>query len=193
MGARSQTRIANMAIARLGSAKRILDIEANDPIAKIVLTTWDANLEEVLAAHPWNFATLRFALGADAQAPAFGYAYAYTPPSGFLRWIPKDECGDAFPGVREGGKILTNCMPPIKTWFIMRIDDVTQWSPSFISALADRITVDIGPAITGDPDTAAARMALYEKSLPAAKRLEGMERAPEDTHRNHYSWLDSRN
>lgn len=192
MAARSQTKLVNLALSRLGTAARITDIDDGSSISNAALATWDANLEEVLVAHPWNFATLRFALGADVDAPAYGFDYAYTLPSENLRWIPEDEDGEPFPGVCEGGKILTNEAAPINVRCICRIDDLNQWSPQAYSALADRVAVDVGPSATGDPDMATKRLAIYRASLTEAKRLDGMETVPEDLSDNSYSWLDAR-
>lgn len=192
MAGRSQTKLVNLALGKLGLATRITAIDDGSAIANAALTAWDPNIEEVLAAHPWNFNTLRFSIGADVAAPAWGYAYAYTLPSESLRWIPEDEDGDAFPGILEGRKILTDEPAPINIRCICRVLDLDQWSPAAYAVLADRMTVDVGPAATGDPDTASKRLQIYRLSLAEARRLDGMETVPEDRADNGYSWLDSR-
>src|SRR4051812_14590513 len=105
----SQVEICNRALQKLG-AKRIAAITEDSVNGRACNLAYTAVLESELQDHPWSFAIERFALSADATAPAWGRARSFTLPSNHLRLCapyPEDNYAER-DWIIEGNKILTD-------------------------------------------------------------------------------------
>ena len=76
--------LCNLALARLGEA-RVYDLTEDQFVAVQCARQFPLAAEEVLRSHRWNFASARVALSRLAEAPAFGFKYAYALPTDCLR------------------------------------------------------------------------------------------------------------
>lgn len=191
----SRTSIVNLALARIGTSKRISSIDEGTPIANAALTVFDPSLRAVLAAHPWNFATTRASLPADADAPAFGYAYKYTLPGECLRWLPPERDEDVyFEGEEESGAILTDSEAPLSVRYIRLVEDAALWSPEFEQALAYRIGLDMAYAVTALAEMSELTERGFEKALREAKRLDSRRtrRPSRGSTNDGFTWLTER-
>ncbi|ARS27615.1 hypothetical protein [Sphingomonas sp. KC8] len=206
--ARSQTNVVNLALVKLGSSTRILSLEEGSAVANAARTAWDTVLEATLASHPWNFAIRRKALGADAAAPAFGYARSFTLPPDCLRWLPQEEMRRISPiwpidddGVdycgggntrREGNKLLSNRAAPLPIIYIGREDNPAMWSPGFVMTQSASLAVELCEAVTGSSEIDTKLERRLNGWIAEGKRLDGMETPPEDMGDiGGYSWLDA--
>ena len=71
-----QLKICNMALSYLGISPLIV-LDSTTVEGPKILNAWDVVLDEVLAEHPWRFATKRSALAQLATSPVGGWLYAY--------------------------------------------------------------------------------------------------------------------
>jgi len=144
--------------------------------------------DELLRAHPWNFATVRASLTEDATKPLWGFAKQFTLPGGWLRVIEVDD--PARDGWRvEGGKILTSIRTPtLDIRYTQRIEDVLEMDPSFREALSAALAFDAAEAITGERRPFLASVA-HGRLLKAAA-LDGLE--PERVIEDEGVWNDAR-
>ncbi len=78
--------ICNSALIKLG-ASTILSLTEGSKNANLCNEQYEKLRDDLLRAHPWNFAAARQKLARLADAPAFGFAYAYQLPAAFLRAI----------------------------------------------------------------------------------------------------------
>jgi hypothetical protein len=157
----SATDIANAALTRLGAA-RITDVaDTAKEHARVMLAAIPIARDRLLAAYRWAFAMKRVSLPADADAPDWGFDFAYTLPADFLRI---DQVGDQYVGADmsdyrntdaadfsiESGKILTNLSAPLPIRYIRRVllaeSDIL--SPHFTAALALLLASDTCMRIT---------------------------------------------
>lgn len=79
--------IANLALQRLGARGTISALTENIPNAIKVNTVWEPVFMEVLSERDWNFAKLRVRINQVTTAPLYGYAYAYSMPTDYLRLV----------------------------------------------------------------------------------------------------------
>lgn len=85
----------NLALLQIG-ALPITSLAENSPNAIKANMVWQYIRDEVLQARDWKFAVSRVALSRNATAPLYGYLYAYTMPTEFLRlkrWRNTDSRG----------------------------------------------------------------------------------------------------
>ncbi|NIJ34336.1 hypothetical protein [Sphingomonas oligoaromativorans] len=172
----SQTRIVNRALSLLGTAQRIASITDNTPLAKAALAVWDDARDGCLAEHPWNFAIGRAQLAASADAPTFGYDFAYALPADHLRWLPPAP-GDRgyFKAEQEGNLLLSSADAPLNIRYIRRVEDLSIWSIGFIVVMGHRLAWDMVDAASGGIEGLAQRMQQrYEIELDRAKRQDAL-------------------
>lgn len=162
MSAHTKTSICNSMLRALGLPALVVDAESGAAQAyddaQAVVDAYDARIGRVLRSHPWNFALRRVELEADEDAPAFGYAYQYTPPSDWVRvWsLDKDTYGDD-PDYRvEGGKILTNYPAPLKVLGIERVEDPSLFDDDFAEALVSEGAAKAALSVLGSKEAARA-------------------------------------
>jgi hypothetical protein len=176
----SETEIVNMALTKNGTS-RINSLSDNTEAAKIMRAIYSITLDAVLQAYPWNFAIKRAVLAPDADAPVWGYNYAYTMPADFLSLISiKDDPEYSF----EGGKILTNDGPALYMLYISRVTNTGEYSPVFINAFSSKLAAESVEPITQSNSKRATLEALYEKALDEAYMADAQEnqlqKLPED-------------
>lgn len=169
----SVTEIANLALSKLGPGGGYLtDFDTDQTVqAQSARRTYVAMRDLVLEAFGWRFARKRDALAADTATPEWGFDLRYAVPSDFLRILSiEDYDGDY---EVEGGYILTDSEAPLNIRYIARITDTSQFSPSFVDALATRWAAELAPTITKSKSQRQDLLTEYERvALPRAVRVE---------------------
>lgn len=156
----TQTEIANIALLKLGK-NPITNIEDNvDHYAAIIRQMWPLLRDSELRGHAWLFAIKRDSLPALADAPAFGYPYAYQIPADLLRLISVNGesalinlapfNAEAYSRWQlEGHQILSHYQSPINVRYVSRQENATLWDSSFINLFACRLAAELSNKISG--------------------------------------------
>lgn len=172
----SQVDIYNRALSRLG-VRRVTDIDEESAAARACNAAWDMVRDEVLRAHPWNFATARASLAADSDEPEFEYDYQYTLPAGCLRVLEADT--DDWPWVVEGRRILTDTTAPLDIRYIDRVEDTEQYDAGFVSAVSQRLAAEISQELISASGAQQDNlMNVYRRILKQATSTDAMESSP---------------
>lgn len=169
--------IANLALVTLGEEEGLITLSQDTRAARAILAVFDLLRDAVLRAHPWNFAMTREALPALANAPVFGYAYAYQLPADWVRFI---EPQDYEPFAIEGGMVLTDCPPPLHIRYVRRVTDTGLFDALFVQALAARIAAQVAQRLTGSDSIRRTAMDAYTAAITEAKGVDGRENPPDD-------------
>lgn len=193
--------ICNRALDLLG-ANPIASLEDDAAAARWLARNWTAARDATLAAYPWNCAMRRAVLAADAAAPAWGHARAFTLPEGpESATVPAyclraravlggwPEPGGA-PWKVEGRKILTDLTAPLYVRYTARVEDPAQFDAELADALALRLAADAAVAITGNAELAKAMRDAFAGVLRAARLSDAQEDTPEDATAD--DWLNAR-
>lgn len=191
----TRTGTVNLALTRLGTSRRITGLDEGTALANTAGAVFDAALRAVLAAHPWNFATTRASLPADADAPAFGYERRFTLPGDCVRWLPPEQSEDIyFEGEEEGGAILTDAEAPLPVRYVKLETDAALWSPEFEQVLAYRLALDLAYAVTALAEQSKLSEDGYVAALREGRRIDSRRsRRPErNTTNDGYTWLTER-
>lgn len=184
----SVIQIANRALTKLG-ASRIISLGDDNKQSRAILSCFDDLRDDELRSHRWSFAMKRTSVAADSAAPAFGFNYAYSLPTDFLRL---DMVNDEFPAVVmdnyigvetneytiEGNKILANIAAPLKLRYIARIEDPNMWDINFREALACRIAAEICEDLTQSNQKRELAWNEYKQAVSRAVRTNAIEKPP---------------
>lgn len=172
----SKVSICNSALSKLG-AERITSLTEDSRTASACNEQFDKLRDEVLAAHPWNFATKRASLAQTSTTPEFDYDLEYQLPSDCLRVIGTNNDYDD-PWVVENGKLLTNATE-VKIKYIFRNEDVHTYSPNFQEALALRIAADLAYNINQSVTQVELLTNMYERFIKKCRSFDAQEGTPQ--------------
>lgn len=170
----SKVSISNLALTILG-ADRITSIDDNSENARRLNTIYDYCVDDVLRAHPWNFAIQRQLLALLATTPIFEYSYEFQLPGDCLRPIEISDGTSIITDFKvEGRKILCD-NSSIYIKYISRITDPNQYTSQFIFVLSSRLAAEIAYAVTNNKSTANQIFELYAARLQQAKGTDAQE------------------
>jgi len=184
--ASSEVEICNSALIKVG-ADRIISLTDDTERARVVAEQYPKARDEMLRAHPWNFAIARVELGSTGT-PEFEFDNEFLLPSDCLR-VLKTDLGDDDEYKIEGRKLLTN-NSSIKIKYIKRITDVSMFDASFTEVLAIRLAYDIAYRITNSSTQATALYQLYSLALRDARSFDAQEGSADRIISD--EWLNSR-
>lgn len=183
----SEAAICNVALARIGHTLFIDTLDDASAEAEVCKRLYPACRDEVLETQHWPFATRRYKPAAilattlDLGDVPSGWAYAFAlPADGIPNGIQRIESGltveredQAVPyDVEYDNKtqqniLLANAATP-EIVYTMRLLDTKRFSPSFDSAVAWRLAIDLILPLRKDPQTAIRVMAAYKDAIGKA-------------------------
>lgn len=183
------TQIANQALGILGPGSGYLTDLATDTTTagQALNRTYELVRDEVLEAHPWNFAVTRAELAADVTTPEWGFDYQYTLPANCLRFLSM--YGEKVEYQIEGDKLLCDESGPLNIRYIKRETDTSKYSPTFVSALAARWAFQIAGTIESRL-TPAQIWEIYERMMGTARRADAQSNPSEEMPDG--DWLNAR-
>jgi hypothetical protein len=191
----SETRICNLALAKLG-ANRISALTENSVEAKYCNIQYEPTRDAMLRSHWWRFATKRATLSQDTNTPDFGWSYQYELPSDFLRMMHVHLDGNTpntetlYSYTVEGNLILSN-ESTMEIRYIARITDVTEFDPLFVQVLAQQLALNLAMPLSKGPKLTQAlqqEMQVLMQQVRAIDRQETNTTGREDMG----TWNDAR-
>lgn len=166
------TQICNLALGKLGPASGFLAALDTDQTvaAQACRRVYEPMRDEVTEIFPWRFARRRALLPADTNVPAWGYTAQFVLPSDFLRLLSMMNTAEDYE--LEGGVLMSNDAAPLYIRYLARVTDTSQFSPTFVSALACRIAIEICETITKSTTKKQGLAQEYSALLKQAKHVE---------------------
>lgn len=183
--------IVNAALIRLGETTITALADDLKP-ARLANEIYADVRDAVTRAHPWNFALARAELAANANAPTWGYAYAYdlpVEPDHCLRVLTVDGERDGRWTI-EGRQIVSNLPSPIRILYLRRISEPDDTDPLFREALSARLARELAEPLGKSTSLQQAMGNLYEAKLREARSADGQEGTPEILSAD--TWLTAR-
>jgi hypothetical protein len=172
----SETSIANGALVCLG-LRRINSLNEPTRNARALRDRFDDVRDEVLRMVPWNFATRRTQIAADATAPLYGFHSQYTLPADCLRVIDVDN-PFGYAWRVEGRKLLFAGPSPISIEYTAKITDVMQMDVLFRQAFSASLAVDVAELLTGSSLKLRDCFRQMAMLMERAATVNGQERSP---------------
>lgn len=167
----TEVEIANSALTKVG-ADVISSLNQNVRQAKILKRIFYLVRDDVLRAHPWNFAIKRATIYPNGSTPGFGYDYEYDLPNDCLRVLDTDPEYAKF--VIEGRKLLTN-YEEIGIRYIYRNEDPSSWDACFAEAFAWRLARELSYALAQSSALTELCTKGYQAALSEARSIDGAE------------------
>ena len=191
--------IGNMALIRLKQEPSITNLDPpKTDVENLVAEVITSIRRAALRAYPWNFAIKRLAITADAVAPEFGYAKAFTFPSDFLRYLTRHDT-EGFVIIKdrenyqiEKGKLLLNDedQTTVRIRYIYDHTIVAQWDPLFVEVMVLELAIALASNFTGGKGWVASLKQDLLRAQTQARAIDGQERPP--VRREHSNWVRSR-
>ena len=177
----SESQIANLAAARIGSETRITSLDDNRPLARTLSAVWDIERKATLRDGAFNFAARRGALPqidiADI-ATIYPYQAAFELPSDALRLIEvlNLEVRDSYQ--LEGKMILADTTGPLYARWIIDVTEPALWDDAFAEAFACRLAWKCGRKVIGANFDTNGAWQEYQAAIGAAKGVDAKENPP---------------
>ncbi|MDR0803715.1 MAG: hypothetical protein LBO08_01320 [Rickettsiales bacterium] len=154
----TQIDLISLALLKLGE-KPIAALDENSAAAMLAAAVWDMTIDNLTAAHPWRFATMKYDLTRSASG---GFAI----PTDVLRIISCSESNFEI----IGNEIFT-AAENIKIIAIAKKS--CEFFPShFIGVAATKLAMEFCMPLTGDQNLFRTLSGLYELELANAKFID---------------------
>lgn len=171
----SKTEIANRALIKLGQP-RVSNIETDSSSAAVTLNQiYSSVLQSCLQMYPWNFSVTRTDLAPDANAPSWGFNYAFTLPTDYLQLL---EVKDDVEFRVEGGKILCDGEDVLYIKYVANITDTALFPPVFVEFFAQQLAIEASDRITDDDNLKANLMSQMSGIMQRAMATNAIENRP---------------
>ena len=175
----SEIQVANAALLRIGE-QPIQSFTADGGRAPLANATFAIYRDALLRSHPWNFAMERQDLAADATAPVWEYAYAYTRSGDpYDLRVLKVEDPDNYGFKIEGRKIVTDLGPPLNVVYLKRVTDPYQWDSLFAEAFISKLAMEWAEPCAKDAELIEKITKEFEAKIQAAFGVDGQEGSTE--------------
>lgn len=166
--------VSNLALTILG-ADRITSLEDNSENARRLLALYLPCLEDLLRAHPWNFAIQRATLARLATTPMFEYDYEFQLPGDCLRVLEVSDGTSLITDYKIEGKKLLSDKTDVYIKYITNVTDANVYTSQFIMVLSARLAAEIAYAVTNNKATAKEIADIYDARLQMAKATDAQE------------------
>jgi hypothetical protein len=197
----TETELVNAALRKGGGAKRILSLTDSVGSAGIASDVLASERDDLLRSAVWNFAITRAKLAQLSTLPVFGWSYAYSLPSDWIRVVSvhDNEAGTgAVPyrieSVEQGDGSFVNVIvsdaSDIYLRYCRQITDPNLMTASFRQVLILRMAKIFAISIAKSNPLFQALDAEEQRAYRQARSIDGIEDFPET--RPEGSWATSR-
>jgi len=171
----SVVEVCNKALDKLGHGA-ITSLNDGTKAANLCLRSWEMVRDEMLRAHPWNFAVKRLALAPSDETPAWGFSYAFPIPSDYLRMIEILDSAQ-FNHQIESNNILCD-ETVLYVRYIYKVTDPNQYDSMFVDVVATRLAIELCEPLTQSNTKKNELIKDLDAALTNAKRVDGQENPP---------------
>lgn len=148
----------NRALRLLGG-ETIISLDPEDsPTAAVAVEIYDPTVREMLAKHPWRFATARIQLAEVVEDLPAGspWTHQYAIPTSTLRLVRTDQTSARFElfAAPTGSQLRMYTDEPVVWADVTRVVDDTLFPPMFAKALVMRLAAELAMPVTRRIDIA---------------------------------------
>lgn len=187
MPAISDVLICNKGLIKIG-VDRIGSFTDGSKAANILTEQYTILRDEVLEAHPWNFAIKRATL-AEVAITHNEFAHVFQLPADCLRVVKTDLTeGETY---KVEGKYLVTDAGNVDIEYISRMEDPSFYSFHFIESLASRIAFELCYSFTQSATLQKQKMDEYERGIRLARSFDAQGGGTPDRIQAN-TWLNSR-
>lgn len=190
--------LVNRALHKLGQ-KEIAALTDDSKAARLANDTFDEYRDDLLRAHPWNFASVRHEItNANATAPEWGYDNAFDLPTSSpvaLRVLSvngENEHSQRWKveSANDVLSIVTDISEPLEVLLIQQVTDPDLMEPMFREVLVSKLAFEWAESLTGMTEVRDRMERDYIGKLALARSIDGQEGIPDRFESD--EWLDVR-
>jgi len=188
--------ICNIALTTHLGANSISSFDEDTREGLLARTSYNEIRDEVLRAHPWNCATRRASIPANATAPEWGFDFAYQIPNDCLRVLEVNGeqagvgGGEGWLWQVEENTIVTDLSSPLEIRYIFRNVTVSRYDAELVNALALRLALAWTEPLVKAANLKQAMFDLYREAITSARGSDGQEGSPKRIQSS--SWINVR-
>lgn len=194
--ASSEVEICNSALVKLGE-ERISSLDDPGKAARTCKRQYPLKRDQLLEDYNWTFAIKRIALSADGADPEFGFEARFLLPADCLRFLglydpnalPVNYTGTNIAHKIEGRYLLLDDTAA-NIFYIQRVTNVLEFSPSFAEALACFLAWDMAYDLTGSSTREQRLEAMFAHAIRRARFTQAIQGQPELIEAS--EWMDAR-
>ncbi|XPV77045.1 MAG: hypothetical protein ACNI27_03755 [Desulfovibrio sp.] len=181
--ATSKVKICNRALAMIGEAARIINLDESSETARLCRLMYEDLLHAVLEEHPWGFAHCRKDLGGPVlPAPAFGFRFAYQVPNDCIKVLEiYDSKGtqikEEMSWEREGDRLVIDVPNRIFIKYTRKVEDAGLYPPLFVEALVARLSAELSEPLAKQNSLTDRLWGIYNRKIARAKSSSAREQA----------------
>ena len=152
--------------------------DRDDSRTQIAIKIYENARDEVLAAHPWNFAIKRSGQLSAGTGPLFGYTNAWTLPADCLRVLEVyDSVGVWYSGGWdiEAGQLISDMDNAPQIRYIFRNTSTTNFSAHFTNALMYNLASKLAGVLVNQPTLVQPNYDLYVRAIAEARLTDDKE------------------
>lgn len=181
--ATSEVEICASALDKLG-AGTLSSLDDDSKEARLCKRAYPRLRDELLRAHPWNFAITRIEVAPIAEKPIYEFDNQFLIPDDALRILSLDfninPTTSEIPWSVEfnttlGKKVILCNQSSLKIKYIRKVTDVSMFDPIFAEVLAWRIAADLAYPLVQSSALAQGVFQTYLIMIRDARSFDGQE------------------
>lgn len=167
--------ICNEALIGIGEDTIVALTDDNKP-ARLLTRLYERSRDQLLRAHPWNFATARVALAQNTGTPVYEYSLAYQLPQDCLRVLDIDASLDYIePDYAVEGDQLLCDYTAVSIKYIKRITDPNIMSADFRTLLSAFLSKKLAIPLTDSRTRYNDAKDNYDEELMRVRHTDAIE------------------
>lgn len=159
----------------LSQSREISDADiaaGNSAEARWFARRFEPAVRSLLRAHVWSFAKTTTEVTAASADDKYGYSYAYTIPSTYLRLLPVTHngkpTGQRVPHKIENGVLYCDNAGPLYLTGAAYVSDPDDWDDMFVEVVQGKLAMMYAPKLTGKTNYYNVAEAAYQRALDSA-------------------------
>lgn len=183
----SVVQICNKALDKLGQ-NPITSLTDGTKAANMCNRNWEMIRDEVLRAHPWNFAMTRATLAPSSTAPDWGFSYAFPMPTDCLRLVEVLDLSTAEYQIEQRNILSDTTVLYIR--YIARMTDPNAYDSQFVNVVSTRLAIELCEPLTQNATKKKMLWDEYGEFVTSATRADGQENPPQQLEED--DWISVR-
>jgi len=190
--ASSETEICNSALIKLGS-RRITSLDDDSKEGRLCKEQYPKKRDDLLRAHPWNFAMKQVQLAEESTTPltGFNFTHQFPLPQDCLRVWKTDFESETIEQWEVQGRKLLAIRDEVKIKYISKVTDTSQFDTNFTEVLAVLLAFDLSYSLVQSTSLTQSLFQLYLTMLRDARSLDAQE-GYVDIEVQSFDWINQR-
>ena len=183
----SIVQICNKALDKVGHGP-ITSLTDGTKAANLCNRNWEMIRDEILRAHPWNFAVTRATLAPSSTTPDWGFAYKFPLPSDNLRLLEVLDHSTAEYQVESKHILADDDVLYIR--YIAKKTDPNDYDSQFVNMAAQRLAIELCEPLTQSTTKKTMLWDEFKEFTTMALRSDGQENPPQQFEED--DWINAR-